>query len=786
MKRSSAQQPVPARSNGQRPGADVPGTPDSRVLDSRERVAVGLLALLLLAAPLWAGGFPTPPGSGQLSGTDGFLEVAGSALLPVLAALALVLTAVREWRRPVKTGSVRGLSSALALGALWAALSAPRAGALALSLTALCFLWCALLLGGLIARLGRDRQAQALFLCAFVVAGSVVAGIGVRQYLEERQFFHNPTHRTFATFANPDFLAGYLLLTLPLAVAVFVGARDRLITLLFGLSLALQSVCLFLTGSRAGIGIFFVTLIVWAVAVVATRAAAGSGRRIAAAAVIVLLSAIAGAAPARFRLTDRGISPAISAAAGAPAGAAPGEQGPDTQSHSAEFRKWTWRGTIALARAHPVLGSGIGTFDVSYPRYATTAYTAHAHNSYLQLAAEIGAPGLLLFLTGLAAGTAFGAYVLLFTAPRTEAAHGDSPSDLPRESAPEARKITRLLDRPHLILAGLLAAVFGSLLHSLIDSDWYIVAIALTLSACMGLLTALARDLAPFAVQPRHPIRRAHWAAALALALFLVARSVSVAVSRLEMESGTALMNAHSSPERVVEAFDTASAADPWNPEPHLALALVYQALNRPGDVLRELKTAVRLMPGGRTSYRLGRFHMQRNDFAQAVAAFQKAQEYDPSNVQTLEALASALRSAGRSAEAKRVYGTMVALEEGVYGRVRAMPEIVETQFGAAHKALAEMAEEAGDLVTAEREYGRAVQILRGYWPTRNLPMTRPLSPVKKEAIADMYDTVLTRQQELLRRLGDGQSAGVRALAAEQTLFRSQRAADAMKAQSAP
>ena len=71
------------------------------------------------------------------------------------------------------------------------------------------------------------------------------------------------------------------------------------------------------------------------------------------------------------------------------------------------FRKWTWIGTVRMVRANPLLGTGIGSFPIAYGRYSETAFTNHAHNSYLQWAGEVGIPGGLLLLTGFAAATAF-------------------------------------------------------------------------------------------------------------------------------------------------------------------------------------------------------------------------------------------------------------------------------------------------------------------------------------------------------------------------------------------
>ena len=86
-----------------------------------------------------------------------------------------------------------------------------------------------------------------------------------------------------------------------------------------------------------------------------------------------------------------------------------------------------------MARANLLTGTGIGSYETAYPRYATTAFTAHAHNSFLQWTAETGLPGAILLLTVLASASAFAAYTLFLNAPSKrskESAH--KPMRMPR------------------------------------------------------------------------------------------------------------------------------------------------------------------------------------------------------------------------------------------------------------------------------------------------------------------------------------------------------------------
>lgn len=58
-----------------------------------------------------------------------------------------------------------------------------------------------------------------------------------------------------------------------------------------------------------------------------------------------------------------------------------------------------WKGAWGMIVEHPFRGNGIGTGPWLQGLYATVPPTlAHSHNSYLQIAAEVGIPALVLFL----------------------------------------------------------------------------------------------------------------------------------------------------------------------------------------------------------------------------------------------------------------------------------------------------------------------------------------------------------------------------------------------------
>lgn len=182
--------------------------------------------------------------------------------------------------------------------------------------------------------------------------------------------------RPFASFGNPIFLGTALASSLPISLAgAWAPGRSRG---WWGAAAALQGAGLLLTHSRAAVFGLLAGLALWALA----------------------------------RLRGRALAAALGAAAASAGAAAWAFQG----------REWThaliWRDALALWRAHPLLGCGLGRFHLEFPAFASAALRARwpegkvivnfAHNEYLQTLAETGPLGLAAL-----AGVPVAAWLLL-------------------------------------------------------------------------------------------------------------------------------------------------------------------------------------------------------------------------------------------------------------------------------------------------------------------------------------------------------------------------------------
>jgi len=102
---------------------------------------------------------------------------------------------------------------------------------------------------------------------ATALSGFLVAVYGVLQVLNidfvtwpEEPYL---THRALSSLGQPNFLASWLLLVIPLAAYLFLTSRRFLIKFVWFLVGLIQIICLFFTGSRGGLVAFFLTSLIF-------------------------------------------------------------------------------------------------------------------------------------------------------------------------------------------------------------------------------------------------------------------------------------------------------------------------------------------------------------------------------------------------------------------------------------------------------------------------------------------------------------------------------------------
>jgi O-antigen ligase len=70
----------------------------------------------------------------------------------------------------------------------------------------------------------------------------------------------------------------------------------------------------------------------------------------------------------------------------------------DYNMHQQTGRMKVWENGLKMVAAHPLMGVGISGFNVAHADFSGTNINISPHNSFLQIAAELGLPGFLLFV----------------------------------------------------------------------------------------------------------------------------------------------------------------------------------------------------------------------------------------------------------------------------------------------------------------------------------------------------------------------------------------------------
>lgn len=235
--------------------------------------------------------------------------------------------------------------------------------------------------------------------------GLVLALVGIGQYaltLHEPYplvyGFWKPKFitRPFGPFINPNHFAGWMLMVLPLALALFYEAllqtlrEARMLTrnriaiastpsfgtlVVLGLSALVMGLALLMTRSRSGLAAFAAgsALAAWTVF---RRQKTTMGRLAVVGSFVVLLGGAgiwAGVDTLASKFVERGSGRDFSSVGG---------------------RIAIWKDTLHIFRAFPLTGSGLNTYGTAMSLYQTFDRTSHyqeAHNDYLQVLAEGGA-----------------------------------------------------------------------------------------------------------------------------------------------------------------------------------------------------------------------------------------------------------------------------------------------------------------------------------------------------------------------------------------------------------
>ena len=302
-----------------------------------------------------------------------------------------------------------------------------------------------------------------------------LAGIsqGLYGYMQEflnlgpQSFIRDAGLRVYGTFGQPNPYAGYINMTLTIAIALVLLARSIMLRILAGVAVAILGTAEYLSQSRGGeiaiaIALFFIVTL-----------GMPRLRKVMAAGVIGILAIIAaylaGRIPEHYLLPILRILGLIRISFTAPS----------IQDFSTAERLAHWIAGINMFIDHPITGVGIGAYGNAYAPYHITIFVnslGHAHNYYINIAAETGLIGLTAFLLFLitifvTSGRVYRAISGRLMVIKAQRAHPQA-GQREIETQKTARLQTMLTD-DRALAVGLLAALVSVCVHNLVD-DLYV------------------------------------------------------------------------------------------------------------------------------------------------------------------------------------------------------------------------------------------------------------------------------------------------------------------------
>ena len=246
--------------------------------------------------------------------------------------------------------------------------------------------------------LGRLRNPRP-FLSGLLAGGAITVMLGFEQHFggleETRKFFlaYTPdpsriapemfnrvmSNRIYSTLFYPDTLAGAVLMLLPMGLGVVWSMKRQLSTGARWLAMALVGIpalaCLYWTESKGG------WLLSMALAIVACGfLRAGTRLKLLLISAILVLG-LGGFAWRHMQYMKKGAPSAVA-------------------------RFDFWKAAVKITAEHPLLGTGPGTFGLSYRKYMKPGgeVPRMTHDDYLEQASDSGVAGAVLYL-GMIAGS---------------------------------------------------------------------------------------------------------------------------------------------------------------------------------------------------------------------------------------------------------------------------------------------------------------------------------------------------------------------------------------------
>lgn len=450
----------------------------------------------------------------------------------------------------------------------------------------------------LVANNGKEENK---FILPPILAANIVAFIGIQNY------FRYSFPYAVSTLPNHNFLAGYLVIGISLALALFLFNKGTLQKRLpFLLLLLLPLTCFILAKSRGGLLSLMAALLILILAALKRKK-----RWLLTILSLLIILLLFTPNPMIKRLIHIG------------------EEDP----HAYE-RLLVWKATLDIIRDHPLLGTGLGTFRDYYPQYQPQIgfrTAGFAHNEYLQYGAELGLIGLALVLW----------FLILFFK--------------------HSKKL--LFQKGSGISIALASSMVAILVHSLVDFNLHTIPITTTFFYLLGLSIFSQRVVIQKPQEKCPSVRRGIALLIIASSLVYGALLVQPYLARLHWKRGNLYLE-EGKREEAFSQYQKAIALQPRCPLYHKVLADFYWKEGYPGKALMEYKKAVNLYPRNVFYHRaLGKFYEEYGLWEEAEEEYQKMVALAPKVADFQLDLGRIYLKEGKYPRAKEIYQKVLFLD---------------------------------------------------------------------------------------------------------------------------
>lgn len=247
-----------------------------------------------------------------------------------------------------------------------------------------------------------DKDFKRKIINTILFSGLLVSLFGIAEHfgIDKHIWVQDVQSRVFSTLGQPNWLATYLVMIIPLSLAKFLESEKKNSRLYFFLTTAAFYLCLLFTKSKSGIIASIVSLLLFFFFYLIKNKSKlkNSFKTITPILLLIVLSSLLINNPIKDKLFSK-----LSTKE---------DQSQTTNqivniTPSGDIRKIVWQGSLDLWRQYPLFGTGTETFAYSYywTRPASHNLTSEwdflynkAHNEYLNFLATTGIVGLVAYL----------------------------------------------------------------------------------------------------------------------------------------------------------------------------------------------------------------------------------------------------------------------------------------------------------------------------------------------------------------------------------------------------